>query len=356
MVTQPVVLGAGPAGSTAATLLARAGAEPILIDRDANVGDTICGGFLSWKTAEALRELGCDPGALGARKVRLLRLIAGDRVAEAALPEPAFGLSRRSLDGALRGLAQESGARLEIDRARVVGPGRIVGDREIWEAPAIFLATGKHDVRGESRPRESVDPALGLRVRLPPTAKLEALVGDAIELHLFWGGYAGIVLQENGSANICLALRKSLLAKEGPNPWSLLRKLAGQYPHFAERLDLAVSEVPVDTIGSVPYGWIARETEEGLFRLGDQAAVIPSLAGEGMAIALASARAAVNSYISGESAPTFQRTFAARARRPLAVAGLLWHLSESTSGAKTMTALAGRLPFMADLAMRLSRI
>ncbi|MCP1469501.1 flavin-dependent dehydrogenase [Sphingobium sp. OAS761] len=351
--TRPIVLGAGPAGSMAALMLAEGGSEPILIDRDAEVGDAICGGFLSWRTVEGLRQLGCDPAALGAMPVTRLRLFAKRRTAEAALPEKAYGLSRHGLDSALRQLAIAKGARLEIDRARSVAPGIIEGERRRWESPAIFLATGKHDVRGERRPRDMVNPALGVRVRLPPSAELERLIGAAIELHLFPGGYAGIVLQEGGSANVCLALRKSALADAGGDPWEMLQAVGRENPHFACRMACAEAPLSVDTIGAIPYGWIAQETEEGVYRLGDQAAVIPSLAGEGMAIALASGKAAAQSYLKGVGAPQYQRSFAKRAARPVGVASLLWHIAETPSGALAMT-LASRI--CAGLAMRLSRI
>jgi flavin-dependent dehydrogenase len=231
-----------------------------------------------------------------------------------------------------------------------------VGERREWTSPTIFLASGKHDVRGERRPRQANDPALGLRIRVPPSPNLETRVGDAIELHLFEGGYAGIVLQEDGSANICLALRKSLLAESGGDPWSLLNNLAANHPHFAQRLDNASRDLPIDTIGSVPYGWIAQNTQAGLYRLGDQAAVIPSLAGEGMAIAVTSARVAVEAFLSGETAPRYQTRFGARARKPVAAAKLFWTMSETTSGALMMTRLTNYLPGIARLAMRLSRI
>ena len=354
--TQPVVLGAGPAGSIAALLLAEGGAQPILIDRDAEVGDAICGGFLSWRTTDALRGLGCDPAMLGARQVTRLRIFAADHQAEAALPEPAYGLSRHRLDSALRQLAQDKGARLEIDRARSVAPGLIEGDRQSWESPAIFLATGKHDVRGEGRPRAAADPALGLRVRIPPSPELQSLVGDAIELHLFPGGYAGIVLQEGGSANICLALRKHALSEAGGDPWEVLQAVARDNPHFAWRMAFAERQLPIDTIGAVPYGWIAQKTEEGMYRLGDQAAVIPSLAGEGMAIAVASGKAAARSYLTDEGAQQYQRDFAKRAARPVRVAGLLWQAAETSIGARAMTLASRFVPDAARLAMRMSRI
>jgi flavin-dependent dehydrogenase len=59
-------------------------------------------------------------------------------------------------------------------------------------------------------------------------------------------------------------------------------------------------------ITHIPYGYIRRTTEEGLFCIGDQAAVIPSFTGDGISIALHTARCAVAAYLAAEPAPAFQ--------------------------------------------------
>ena len=340
----------------AAIVLAREGVQPVLIDRDAQVGDALCGGFLSWRTAERLRAVGIGPVELGAHAVDRLALIAGEAEAVAPLPSTGFGLSRHALDSALRRRAAALGAELVIDRIRAIEGGVAQGDEREHVAETLFLATGKHDVRGQARPRESGDPALGLRLRLPAEPRLRALLAQRIELHLFGGGYAGIVLQEDGSANVCLAVRKSLLAEAGGDPRGLLDRLAGGHPAFAERMAFAAPGLPIDSIGAVPYGWIARETEPGIYRLGDQAAVIPSLAGEGMAIAMASGAAAAEAWLAGETAETYQRSFAGKARRPIATAALVWAIAERAAGARTLTALTRKAPWLARAAMNLTRV
>jgi flavin-dependent dehydrogenase len=352
----PLILGAGPAGCLAAIALARAGSAPVLIDRDAEVGDALCGGFLSWRSAQRLKAAGVSPLDLGGHAVDTLALISGAREGTATLPSPGFGLSRRALDTALRARAVAEGATLAIDRARSVRPGIVEGEAREWHSDAIFLATGKHDVRGEARPRSASNPALGLRVRLPADARLQAMLRGRIELHLFDGGYAGIVLQDGGTANVCLALRKSLLAQSGGDPRALLSRLAEDHPRFGERMAFASADLPIDTVGSVPYGWIARETEPGLYRLGDQAAVIPSLAGEGMAIAMTSGEAAARAWLAGTGAPQFQAEFARRARRPVRTAQAIWSVAETPLGARLLTALTGPAPVLARAAMALTRI
>ncbi|HEY6816817.1 MAG TPA: FAD-dependent monooxygenase [Croceibacterium sp.] len=354
----PLVLGAGPAGCAAAIALARAGAPPVLLDRHAEVRDQLCGGFLSWRTAEQLRAIGVDPAVFGARQVGRLALFAGGREAALPLPAPAFGLSRRALDTALRRQAQTLGSALEIDAARGIAGTTVLGRRREWPGDALFLATGKHDVRDAVRPRMARDPALGLRLRLPANTAREALLAGRIELHLFGGGYAGIVLQEDGSANVCLAVRKSLLAASGGDPGNLLGDLAARHPAFARRLADDWTARPVETVGAVPYGWIARDTRPGLFRLGDQAAVIPSLAGEGIAIALTSGAMAARHWLErgADGAPAFQRALATRAAGPVRTARLARAIAESPFAAALGVALAQRLPPLARWLMQASRI
>jgi menaquinone-9 beta-reductase len=354
----PLILGAGPAGCAAAIALAEAGAAPVLLDRDAQVRDQLCGGFLSWRTAASLRELGTDPTSLGARTIETLALFAGNREVALALPAPAFGLSRGALDAALRRRAVSAGARLEIDSARGIEGTTVLGRAREWRGGALFLATGKHDVRGLPRQRRWRDPALGVRLRLPPTPSRETLLAGRIELHLFVGGYAGIVMQEDGSANVCLAVRKSLLACSAGDPARLLEDLAEAHPAFARRLGEDWRAGPTETIGAVPYGWIARDASPGLFRLGDQAAVIPSLAGEGISIALVSGAMAARHWLArgAQGAPSYQRELASRVAGPMRAAGAARSLAESRLGAAAGFAVARAVPAAVRWLMQASRI
>jgi flavin-dependent dehydrogenase len=59
------------------------------------------------------------------------------------------------------------------------------------------------------------------------------------------------------------------------------------------------------TVIHIPYGYIRRATEDGLYGIGDQAAVIPSFTGDGISIAVHTARRAAASYLAAEPAPVF---------------------------------------------------
>jgi menaquinone-9 beta-reductase len=343
----PVILGGGPAGSAAAIMLARGGAKPLVIDRQAEIGDALCGGFMSWHTLKNLARLGVEPSG---HPIDHVRVFAGNRCASARLPAGAIGLSRHRLDTLMRAQAIESGAGLEIAMIKHI---------DEVDAETRFLATGKHDLRGITRPKiDADDPTLGLRIKIGPHPRLTTLVGSSIELHLFDRGYVGLLLQEDGKANLCLAVRKSRLADAGGNPTALLRQLGDMMPALGERLAFMEAQPDADAIASVPYGWRATTTEPGLFRLGDQAAVIPSLAGEGNGIAIASGIAAAQAWLSGgaAAAPAYQADFARQSRRPVALAKWLWERGETPWSAAVATTILRAAPGAMQLFARATRI
>ncbi len=352
-----LILGGGPAGTAAAIGLAVADVPHLLIERTRETGDALCGGFLSWRTLETLGALGVEADALNPTSVTRVRLFAGRRVFAAPLPRPAKGVSRHRLDTLMLARAEALGARVERGvGARAIEGGAVrLSDGALLTPEALFLASGKHDVRGAARPASARghDPALGLRVRLPATPALARLVGDAVELHLLDRGYAGVVLQEDGSANLCLAVARSRMVEAG-GPAALLRALGDELPALGERL--AHGHGAIDAVANVPYGWRAREGVAGVFRLGDQAGVIPSLAGEGMGIAVASGARAAAAYAAGESAVGYQRRLSRDLSRPLAVAGAVRDLAERPTLAPAALALARFAPGLIQLVARATRV
>ncbi|HEX8622463.1 MAG TPA: FAD-dependent monooxygenase [Allosphingosinicella sp.] len=353
-----LIVGGGPAGSAAAIALARTGIEAELVERTDAAHDVVCGGFLGWDALAALDRLGIDPAALGARPIRRLRLISAKRSLEAALPKTAAGLSRRALDEALLAEAQAAGAR--VSRGRAVRAAtlearriRLDDDEEI-EAHALVLATGKHELRGASRPVDISTRPLGLRTALAASPALARTLDGTIELHLYDGGYAGLLMQEDGSANLCLsASRERLKAAGGIEP--LIARLADELPAFAARLSQG-EPGEWSAISGVPYGWRARETVPGVYRVGDQASIIASLAGDGIAVALESGAAAARAIAAGRAASTFQSDWARRARRPVGLAELLRRSAEHGPARGAMMGLLGWFPSLAPLAARLTRI
>ncbi|MEC3910851.1 FAD-dependent monooxygenase [Sphingobium sp. CR2-8] len=353
----PLIVGGGPAGAAAAIQLSRAGLRPVVIERSATPADMLCGGFLSWNSVRLLEECNVDPLALGGHAIHRARLFAGRHVTELALPAPAVGLSRRRLDAALLDQAAAAGA--DIRRGvtvRGIDNGVVRYADGTSETPAhLILATGKHDVRGAARPAPTNDAAVGLRWQFPASQRLIQTLGDAIELHLFHQGYAGLVGQEDGAVNLCLAVRQSAFVRAGKRPDAMLTALLAQTPGLADRLaDVAVGEA--QAIANIPYGWRADGPSEGLYRIGDQIGVIPSIAGEGVGIAIATGMAAAKAIMAGVDPLTYQRACSRQIAPPIKWSGLIWSLAERPWLATMALNLLSALPGLGLAAMHITRV
>ncbi|HTW45029.1 MAG TPA: FAD-dependent oxidoreductase [Acidobacteriaceae bacterium] len=308
-----LILGGGVAGCAAAIALARKGRRVTLIERDPVSRHKVCGEFLSGEALEDLHALGIDVASLGAVPIDYVRLAAARRAAEAPLPFPAASLTRKALDAALFAQALAAGVRVERGRS-VQALGRTaanlwqarLNDGTTYEAPTVFLATGKHDLLGHARPK---DPqrwvAFKMYFRLTPAQTAE--LARASELMLYPGGYGGIQPVEGGIANLCCVVQQRYLARVGHRWEDFLASMQRACPHLAMRLAGAhpLLTRPI-AITHIPYGYIRRTTGNGLYCIGDQAAVIPSFTGDGMSIALHTARCAAAACLAGEPAPVFQ--------------------------------------------------
>lgn len=355
----PLIVGGGPAGAAAAIKLAQGGMRPVIVERSRSAADVICGGFISWNSVALLKACGVDAFALGGHPVDRARLFSGSRMAELPLPAGSAGLSRGRLDEALLDRAVRAGAHLRRGvTVRALEGGIIRYANGTFEAPDhLVLATGKHDLRGAARPIASKDPAMGLRWRFQVGEAQARAIGDAIELHLFDRGYAGLVMQEEGMANLCLAVRHSAFVRAGRRPAALLRSLLTEAPVLADRLGEGGFDADAaQAIANIPYGWRARGPAEGLYRVGDQIGVIPSLAGEGVGIALATGMAAADAILAGHDAQSYQARVSKGIARPIRSAAMLWALAERPALARFSLPFINHLPGLGDALMRLTRV
>jgi flavin-dependent dehydrogenase len=284
-----------------------------LIEREPEPRHKVCGEFLSGEALEDLHALGIDVASLGAVPIDYVRLAAARCAAEAPLPFPAASLTRKALDTALIAEAIAAGVRVERGRSvqllsRTTSNiwQATLDDGTICEAPTVFLATGKHDLRGHARPK---DPdrwvAFKTYFRLAPAQADE--LARASELMLYPGGYGGIQPVQGGIANLCCVVQQRHLARLSFRWENFLAKMQQDCPHLAMRLAGAepLLDKPI-AITHIPYGYVRRTSENGLYCIGDQAAVIPSFTGDGISIALHTARCAVAAYLASEPAPLFQ--------------------------------------------------
>jgi flavin-dependent dehydrogenase len=311
-----LVIGGGVAGAALARHLASAGRDVLLLERRSGPHDKVCGEFLSGEAVLYLRQLGLDPLALGAVPVENVAVTRGNRSHGCSLPFPAFSLSRRRLDEALLVAAATAGATLR----RGVAARALQRKGDGWQARLdtseditareVFLCTGKHDLRGWRRPPGPQSDLLGFKLHLRLHPAQAAALGQGVEIALFPGGYAGLQPVEGGRVNLCLLVRRARFAALGGQWPALLEDMIRASPHLSCRMDEAMRlwERPL-AIAAIPYGFVQRQGG-GCWRLGDQAAVIPSFAGEGMSIALHSAALAAACHLRGDTAACFQRRLA----------------------------------------------
>jgi len=327
---EAMIVGGGLAGAAMGTLLAQRGRTVTILEKSAAMHDTVCGEFLSREAVVYLEQLGIDLRALGAVPIEGVRLFANRLIAERRLPFAAMSLTRRVLDEALLARAEEAGA--EVLRGRRVeslvrnGDGWTaqLNDGAEYSAAHAFLATGKQDVNGWARGRGSQNDLVAFKMYFRLDAAQQTQLNGQVELILFPGGYAGLQMVEGGVANLCLLVTRAELQKHAGQWERLLCAMQEASEHLAQRLQgaSALLERPL-ALSAIPYGMLREHAEDGLWRLGDQTAVIPSFSGDGMSIALHSAHLAAKIYLNGGTAEEFQLQLRGELRPAVTVATML---------------------------------
>jgi flavin-dependent dehydrogenase len=337
-----IVIGGGLAGAAAAFSLAKGGAKTVLLERSKGPHHKVCGEFLSGEALLELRLMGLEPRTLGAVPLDRVRVAASGEAATAKLPFEALSLTRLLLDEALLSCAEKQGVFIRRGQSVLAAePGRVtLRGGEFVEGGSVLLATGKHDLSGKKRPPGRHDGMVGIKTYLSVREEAAEAIRSSVDVAFFPGGYIGFQPVEGGGGriNACLAAERSALTRAGGDPRTLLRQIASFAPHTEHIMRGAehLLDKPL-AVGRVPYGLVRSETD-GLYYIGDQAAVIPSFCGEGMGLALRSGRLAAEAILAGQPAEAFQTSFARLAGpRVKAAAGL----SSLLAGPKAQRFAAG---------------
>jgi flavin-dependent dehydrogenase len=297
-----VVIGAGPAGSLAATRLAREGLGVMLVERRAFPRPKVCGGCLNAQAVAVLERAGLAGRvrALGAEPVNRLRLHHRGRRAEISLPG-GLAVSRASLDEALAAAAAEAGCDVRFETAAVVDPrcgeeaGRAVrvvhlrsqtGREELVRARAVVVADGLGHASLRNCPgfesRVAASSRVGIGAEAPPGAVPAAR--GAISMAVSRDGYAGAVEVEGGRVNIAAAVDPVFLKAAGSPAEALRAIFAGA------GVPVEAAFESIDWTGTMPLTRrLADPAARGIFVIGDAAGYVEPFTGEGMAWALTGA-------------------------------------------------------------------
>jgi hypothetical protein len=164
--------------------------------------------------------------------------------------------------------------------------------------------------------------------RLPPEQK--TTLGQHIEVFLLPNGCAGLQSIDADMANLCFVFGVTTFQTLGATFGAALAHLRQLIPPLDARLRGAtpVGTTPASVAG-LPYGHVCRASDcaGGLYRVGDQLAVIPPFTGEGIALALRTARLAPEAIMAGVPSRDFVATARRELRWPMRVAASLETMS-----------------------------
>ena len=334
-----LVIGGGLAGSMLAIRLAAAGRDVMLLEKERSPHHKVCGEFLSGEAIGYLQGAGIEPRNLGAEVIHRIRLHSGHRTVAANLPFTALSLSRRTLDEALLERAADVGCTVcrgaFVEKLLPVGSGwsALLRGGRIIAAKSAFLATGKHDLNGWPRTPGSQSDLVAFKMHWSLDCTQTEALRDSMELFLFREGYGGLSLVENSVANLCFVVRRRQLRALGG--WAeLLTAIRHEVPAIDKRLHAAAPcwTKPL-AISPIPYGHLGGPAN-GLWRIGDQAAVIPSFTGDGMSIALHSPNLAAEMYLEGSSPDDYLQSLTNQLRPAMRFASALSRAMVTSLGRK----------------------
>jgi flavin-dependent dehydrogenase len=300
-----IVAGAGPAGSIAALLLARAGARVLIVDREAFPREKLCGDTLNPGAVALLASLGLSGGPLArARPIVGMRVSGPSASVSAEYGGGIRGLAitRRELDVWLLDAAVRAGARFEsglVVRRPLVDTshqglvrGLVLAARgghaeTRLPAAAVIAADGRRSVLARH---------LGLRADPPPVRRwafgtyATDVPGMASlgEMHVRRGWYVGLAPLADGRVNICLVMPPRPV---GRTPLDVIRQAVGRDRALAERLASARFVAPVHVLGPLAAD-VRAAGVPGLLLAGDAAGFIDPMTGDGLHLAIEGARLA----------------------------------------------------------------
>jgi menaquinone-9 beta-reductase len=305
------IIGAGPAGSTAALALSKRGQQALLVDQAEFPRDKVCGDALSGKVVLTLRridpslveDLGLQPFTLGSHGVIFIApngkelKVPFRRETDPTNP-PGYISKRQDFDNWLFAKASASTGittitNFRIEKFRRDGDEWILSDKEetrVIRTKLVIAADGAHsrfakEVGGIVMEDEHY--CAGLRAYYKNVKNLDTQ--GYIELHFvkdFLPGYFWIFPLPNGYANVGVGMRSDVAGRKKINLKEAMLQLIEENPAIKSRFEGATIEGPIRGYG-LPLGSKKRSISgDGYMLLGDAGSLIDPFTGEGIGNAM----------------------------------------------------------------------
>ncbi len=292
-----IVVGAGPAGSTVAKIMAEAGMRVLLLDRLPEIGHVKrCGEGLS---RHHLDTAGIEPNPLWIRQpINGAVVISpnGTRIVLEGEKLDGYVIERKVFDKTLAQTAARTGARVQsrtdvkdliIENGKISGVvAEFMGNMEKYYADLIVAADGVDSLLARKAGMNTTLKLVDIcscaefemaNVRIKDPQKIEIYFGNNIAP----GGYAWVFPKGNGTANVGLGIRGNRTDK---TPFEYLKR-------FVKQLGYENASIIEVNIGGVPVGGNTLEYVKDNFAIvGDAARQVNPVHGGGIGIAIASAK------------------------------------------------------------------